>query len=181
MSPPPTGRPKWKRNHHQEERLFSTYTGGETVTDWGCSPLQQEKNKVFILQLGCLTLEVPGHPGSLAHALKETNCPGFKHSSLTRPIGPLSSNQMQSVLSGRVQKANVESSKHILTHRAETPQDTQYALALNHDTILTTGYCQLLPQTLHFLCPWWHRSPLQVRSTLGLKPHTYYALCTTEV
>jgi len=180
MSPPPTGRPKWKRNHHQEKG-FLAHTRGRDSYSLGVSPLQQEKNKVFILQLGCLTLEFPGHPGSLAHAPKETNCPGFKHSSLTRPIRPLSSNQMQSVLSGRVQKANMESSKHILTHRSETPQDTQYALALNNDTILTTGYCQLLPQTLHFLCPWWHRSPLQVISTLGLKPHTYYALCTTEV
>ena len=52
---PTTGRPKWKRSHHQAQRLSSRYTGGETAKAWGCNPLQQEENKVFILQSSHLT------------------------------------------------------------------------------------------------------------------------------
>ena len=147
MSPPPTEKNKWKRSHHQEERLFSTYTGGETVTDWGCSPLQQEKNKVFILQLGCLTLEVPGHPGSLAHALKETNCPGFKHSSLTRPIGPLSSKQCAECAQWKSAESGREKFQ---PHSYKQSWDSSGFPICPHSAqwhrILTTSDFQLLPR-----------------------------------
>ena len=66
---------------------------------------------------------------------------------------------MQSVLSRRVQKVNVESSKNIPTHRAETPQDSQYALALNNDT-------EFLQQATVNFCP---------------RPYITYALGGTEV
>jgi len=52
MSPPPTEKNKWKRSHHQEERLSSRYTETRDSYSLACIPLQQEETKGFILQLG---------------------------------------------------------------------------------------------------------------------------------
>ena len=53
---------------------------------------------------------------------------------------------VQSVLSGRVPKANVESSKNIPTHRDETPHNSQYPCSAQWHRILTTSDFQLLPR-----------------------------------
>ena len=139
MPPPPTGRPKWKRSHQQPafllERLSSGHTGGETATAWGCSPLQQEEYKGFMLQLGHLTREVPGHPGSSAYAPKQANGPGFIDSSLIRPIGPLSSNQCAEC----AQWKSAESERGKFqphSYRVGTPRESQCALALHKGTEL---------------------------------------------
>ena len=53
---------------------------------------------------------------------------------------------VQSVLSGKVPKANVESSKNIPTHRDETPHNSQYPCSAQWHRILTTSDFQLLPR-----------------------------------
>ena len=127
---------------------------GETTTAWGCSPLQQEEYKAFILQLGHLTREVPGHPGSSAYAPKEANGPGFMDSSLTRPIGPLSSSQCAE--RAQWKSAERECGKfqpHSDRQSRDSPGFSKCPRRAQWHRILTSGYRQLLPQTQHFPCP----------------------------
>ena len=153
MSPPPTEKTKWKRSHHQEERLSSRYTETRDSHSLACIPLQQEETKGFILQLGHLILEFPVHPGSLAYALKEANGPRFMDSPLTRPIGPLSSKQCAECAQWKSAESGREKFQ---PHSYKQSWDSSGFPICPHSAqwhrILTSGYHQLLPQTQHFPC-----------------------------
>ena len=135
MSSSPTGRPKWKRSHHQAERLSSRYTNGETAIAWGCTPLQQEKNKVFILPPVLTNDSVISWSPRLIGTCRQGNKrPELRTAHWQDPPDLIFSNQCASVLSGTVPKANMESSKTIHTQSDETPNDSLYALALHNGT-----------------------------------------------
>ncbi|KAJ1368785.1 hypothetical protein KIN20_030071, partial [Parelaphostrongylus tenuis] len=84
--------------------------------------------------LGHLAREVPGHPGSLAYALKEANGPGFMDSSLTRPIGPLSSSQCAEFAQWKSAESECGEFQPHSEKQSRTPQDSQCALARNNGT-----------------------------------------------
>ena len=150
---PRTGNPKWKTSHHQPafllERLSSRYTGGRDSDSLGVQP-----SPAFILQLGHLTREVPGHPGSSTYALKEANGLGFMDSSLTRPIRPLSSSQCAECAQWK--SAESECGKfqpHFDKQSWDSSGFSTCPRSAQWHRILTSGYSELLPQTEHFPCP----------------------------